>query len=397
MKLSPRRACFLFSTLVLLLLPGAARATDTEPIRVGASISLSGTYTEPSAMIRDGYRLWAEQVNERGGLLGRPVDLILRDDHSDPDSVRAIYHALVDDEKVDLVLSPYGTPLTLEASEVTEKAGMVMLACAAAGKAVWERGYRYVFGMYVLGDRYFIGLLDLMARHGMRTVAVLHEDNPFNNDVADGAVQWADRFGLAVARNTAFTPGRDDLAPLLADLADADPDGLIVSCYPPAGYQVLDGLTRLAWRPRALALTIIPTHPDFLTKAGPIGEGVFAPSQWEPDERIPYPGTTRFVADFQAAYGRLPSYHAGSAYASCQILEQAIRHVQAIDQRRIREYVMALDTVTVIGRFKVDHAGRQVGHNPILVQWQDGRKEIVYPTKMQTAEPRFGPPGEKRP
>jgi branched-chain amino acid transport system substrate-binding protein len=152
---------------------------------------------------------------------------------------------------------------------------------------------------------------------------------------------------------------------------------------------MLELMQAVGWRPKAIGITIAPIHPDFFRKAGPIAEGIFGPSQWEPDERIPFPGTINFIRDFQAAYNKLPSYHAGSAYASCQILERTITDLQEINHARIRDYISSLDTVTVIGRFKVDHQGRQVGHNPILVQWQDGRKEIVYPTKMQTSPPRF--------
>jgi len=279
--------------------------------------------------------------------------------------------------------------LTIHASQVTEARPMVMLACAASGKAIWNRGYRYVFGMYALAERYFIGLLDLMARQGLDTVSIIYEQSPFNRDVADGAEHWARRFGITVSLKQSFPPGQEQLAPLLQAAAGSNADGLILSVYPPDGYRMLDLMQQRPWRPKALGMTVAPIHPDFHRNAGPIAEGVFGPSQWEPEERIPFPGTDRFIQDFQAAYGRLPSYHAGSAYASCQILERAVSELNEINHDRIRDYIAALDTVTVIGRFKVDHQGQQVGHNPILVQWQDGRKEIVYPSKMKTAPARF--------
>ena len=360
-----------------------------KPIRIGATVSLSGRYSEPSAMVRDGYRLWEKQVNQRGGLLGRPVELVVYDDRSDPDTAYRLYQQLIERDRVDLVLSPYGTPLTLQASQISEAQQMVMLACAASGKAIWNRGYRYVFGMYALADRYFIGMLDLMARQGHDSVSIIYEDSPFNIDVADGAESWAKRFGVSVILKIAFAPARDQLTPLIREAAQANAHGLIMSAYPPDGYHLLELMQAADWRPKALGMTIAPIHPDFYRNAGPIAEGIFGPSQWEPDERIPFPGTMQFIQDFQAAYHKLPSYHAGSAYAGCQILERAITDLQEINHHRIRDYISSLDTVTVIGRFKVDHQGQQVGHNPILVQWQDGRKEIVYPTKMQTARPRF--------
>lgn len=378
-------------TLLILLLPMAGYGATPKPIRVGATVSLSGRYSEPSAMVRDGYRLWEMQVNQRGGLLGRPVELVIYDDRSDPETVRARYAQLIDEEGVELVLSPYGTPLTLEASQVSEVRQMVMLASSASGRAIWNRGYRYVFGMYALADRYFIGMLDLMARRGLDTVSIVYENSPFNLDVAEGAEQWAGRFGVSVLLKASFTPGQAQLPALIQQAAETDAQGLILSVYPPDGYRLLALMDAARWRPQALGMTIAPIHPDFYRKAGPIAEGILGPSQWEPDERIPFPGTSRFIADFQGAFKKLPSYHAGSAYASCQILEQVVVDLDGIDHDRIRDIVISLDTLTVIGRFKVDQHGKQVGHNPILVQWQNGKKEIVYPTKMQTAPAHFRP------
>ena len=375
------------TAILLLLVTGAGRAAA--PIRIGATVSLSGKYSEPSAMVQDGYRLWAKQVNQRGGLLGRPVELVVYDDRSEPETVYQRYQQLIQRDGVDLVLSPYGTPLTLQASQISESRQMVMLACAASGKAIWNRGYRYVFGMYALADRYFIGMLDLMARRGLDSVSIIYEDSPFNRDVAEGTASWARRFGIDVALKRSFVPGERQLAPLLDEAAHKNAVGLILSAYPPDGYRMLALMTSSGWRPRALGITIAPIHPDFHRQAGPIAEGIFGPSQWEPDERIPFPGTNDFIHDFNAAYQKLPSYHAGSAYAACQILERAITDLHDLNHDRIRDYINALDTVTVIGRFKVDLQGRQVGHNPILIQWQGGKKEIVYPTKMQTAAPRW--------
>ncbi len=372
-----------------ILLPMTASGAPAGSIRIGATVSLSGKFSEPSAMIQRGYRLWEQQVNARGGLLGRPVALVVYDDHSDPDAALDGYHRLVYEDRVDLLFSPYSTPLTLQASQVSEARQMVMLACGAAGSAVWQRGYRFVFGMYAPADRYFIGLLDLMARQGYDSVSIIHENSGFNNDIAAGVEKWARRFGFSTRLNASFPPGQPQLMPLIREAAEKDARGLILSVYPQDGYRMLEQLQAMSWRPRVLGMVIAPTHPDFYRKAGPIAEGVFAPSQWEPDERIPFPGTVQFIHAFEAAYRQMPSYHAGSAYASCQILERAINDIGAIDHHQIRDYISSLDAVTVIGRFKVDPAGRQVGHNPILVQWQDGAKQIVYPTKMQTAPPRF--------
>lgn len=385
-----RAGVMAFLGLVLcLVIPTAGHGAPAKPILIGATVSLEGKYREPSLMIQQAYKLWVKEVNARGGLLGRPVKLILYDDKSQETRVRSLYEKLIQQDRVDLVFSPYGTPLTLAASEVSEQNRRVMLACAASGEKIWDRGFKYVFGVYALAKRYFIGMLDLMAREGLETVTIIHEDSPFNVDVADGVEDWAKRFGLTVTVRKSFVHGVSELPALMGSVVEADAHGLIVAAYPQDCYRILDLMKAARFKPRAVGMTIAPIHPDFYKQVGPFAEGIMGPSQWEPDERIPFPGTRKFIDDFRSFARKQPSYHAGSAYAACQIMEKAVTTLGELTPDKLRDFILALDTVTVIGRFKVDHQGTQIGHNPILIQWQNGKKEIVYPMKMQTAPVTF--------
>ena len=371
------------------LMPFPVFSAEPKPVLIGATVSLEGKYTGPSFMIRNGLKLWEKEVNQRGGLLGRPVKLILYDDKSRKDLVRHFYEKLLTEDKVDLIFSPYSTTLTLVASEVSERHKFVMLASGASGESIWQRRYRYIFGVYAPAGRYFIGLLDLMARNGLESVAILHETTSFNVHAAKGAQDWAKRFGLKICLKKGYESGKAELPGLLKEARDVGPDGIILCAYPADCFELLRLMKEAKYRPKVLGFTIAPALPDFYKQAGNMSEGVFGPSQWEPDERIPFPGTKNFVRDFTAFSKKLPSYHAGSAYATCQILETAINHSKSLDHEKIRDFILSLDTVTVIGRFKVDHKGKQIGHSPIIIQWQNGKKEIVYPRKMQTASPRF--------
>jgi branched-chain amino acid transport system substrate-binding protein len=359
-----------------------------EPLRIGATVSLEGKYSETSFMIHNAYKLWEEQVNNRGGILGRPVKLILYDDKSNKERIRSLYEKLITEDRVDFVLSPYGTPLTLVASEVTERHGYVMIACAAAGEQIWERGFRYVFGMHALSKRYFIGYLDLVARNGLESMAILFEKTSFNITTAKGAQQWADRFGLIVDINQGFD-GPHEFPGLLQQLKAKNVDGLIFSAYPPECYTFIHLMKKARYRPKAMAFAIAPALPGFHRRVGTYADGVFGPSQWEADKRIPFPGTVNFIDAFIRVSGKVPSYHAGGAYGSCQILEKVIIQTRSFDHEKIMNAIHSLDTVTVTGRFKVDHSGRQIGHNPIIIQWQNGKKEIVYPAQMMTSQPQF--------
>ncbi len=372
----------------VVVLAETATEIDT-PILLGATISGEGKFKTPSYMIHRAMELWCRQVNESGGLLGRPVKLVVYDDKSRADLVRKYYEKLIVRDKVDLIMSPYGTTLTIPAARIAEKHGKVMMVCGAASETIWQQGFRGVFGLYCVAGRYFTGLMDVVARHGLQTVAVLHEEGDFPEETAQGAIRWAERFGLNIVMNERFHDTADGPVEPTKRLISLKPDVVVFSGYPPASYRFLELLDTGGWKPAALGMTIAPAMPDFAQKAGDISEGIYGPSQWEPVERIPFPGTEKFVHDFQTFTGTLPAYHAGSAYAACQIYERALERIGVVSQDALRAYVLSLDTVTVIGRFKVNAAGMQIGHSPLTIQWQHGKKEIVYPTRMRTAPPKF--------
>jgi branched-chain amino acid transport system substrate-binding protein len=373
---------------LLLFIPQSGRSQEGTPIRIGATVSLSGKFMEPSLMGRDAMKLWERQVNEGGGLLGRPVELILYDDKSQPELARELYRRLLQKDKVDLLLTPYGTEMTLAVAEVTEPQKYVLVV-SASGDSIWQRGYKYIFGVHAPAKRYLISFLDVIARQGLESVAILYEDTAFNIATAQGAVNWAKRLGLKISYFQAYHQGKPEIPQLVPRCLATKADALILCSYPEDSYTLLKLLKKAMHRPKAICETIAPALPNFAEKAGSMAEGVFGPSHWEPDARIPFPGSLEFIENFKAMTGRSPSYHAGSIYATCQIVEKAIKHSRSLDQDKLREYILSLDTVTIIGRFRVDNAGMQVGHNPFLIQWQQGKKEIVYPASMQTAAPRF--------
>lgn len=358
---------------------------EVKPIRIGATVSLEGSYTNLSTMVKNGYELWAKEVNERGGILGRKVELLFYDDKSRDDLVGPLYERLITEDKVDMVLSPYGSSLTMRASEVTEKYNYVMMAASASANEIWDRGFKYVFGLYSTADRYFIGFLDLAAREKLTRVAVIYNNTSFHIAAAEGVKKWAGRFGLNLVFSQSYDQYATELPGIVKRLQSLDVENLVFCGYPPDCYFFLKVLQEMKFRPPGLALTITPTLPEFYVKVGPFAEGIFGSSQWEADKRLPFPGTLSFIEKFTALTGEMPSYHACSAYSTGQIFEQAILLAGSINQEKIRDYMANLDTVTIMGRFKVDSEGRQIGHSQMLIQWQKGKKEIVYPTKTQTA------------
>jgi branched-chain amino acid transport system substrate-binding protein len=372
-----------------LITGNVCRAQDvSKPIVIGATVSRQGKFQEPSRMIQTAYEFWVDNINQKGGLLGRQVRLVLYDDKSQPHLARALYQELIEQDRVDLVFSPYSTPLTLAASDISEQHEMVMLACAAAAREPWQRGFRYLFGLYAPADRQFIGLLDMMAKANHKTLSLLYDaTSAFNHDVVQGVKEWARTFKIDIVLEQGYQDGKKELPDLVTKVISKHAAGLILSAYTPDCYALLDLLEKKQYRPPVLAMPIAPVHPDFHKNAGKMADLVFSTSQWEPDDRIPFPGTRRFVEDFTRFAGHMPSFHAVSAFSACQLYEQAVVQTESLDNKKLRDHIAALDTVTLIGRFKVDSTGKQVGHNSFIIQWQNGEKQIVWPRKMQTAKP----------
>ncbi|MBI4797505.1 MAG: amino acid ABC transporter substrate-binding protein [Desulfarculus sp.] len=340
-----------------LLLAGATpgQAQEPPPLLVGGTVSLEGRFKDTSLQMQHAMRLWESQVN-------------------------------------------HGSVLTMASSEASEPRGFVTVA-TASGEELWRRGHRNLFGVYATADRYFIGFMDLLARQGFKDVAVLHAGDAFSRSAARGCREWAERLGLRVVLTLGYQDAAQEMPALLEQLRQAPPQGLVLCSYPPDAFRLLDLMRQTGYRPPALAMAVAPAMPDFGERAGDLAEGVMGPSQWESDERLPYPGTRRFIQDFCSQTGLAPSYHAASAYASLTLLENAVRHTQSLDQEKIRQYLLELDSMTILGRFKVDRQGRQVGHSPFIVQWQKGQKEIVYPPRLRTAQALLpsAPAGARQP
>jgi branched-chain amino acid transport system substrate-binding protein len=148
----------------------------------------------------------------------------------------------------------------------------------------------------------------------------------------------------------------------------------------------------IGWLPRAFYATIGPAFPRWHTELGALGDGTFTTSTYEPKDILDYPGAREFDEKFHRRFHLEPSYHAATAYAAGQILEAAASAANSLDRDAIRQSLFELDTYSIVGRFAVDRTGMQRKREEMIVQWQNSRKEIVWPEVIRTAEAIFAPP-----
>jgi len=372
-----------------------APASAQNPLVVGASISQTGRLAVTAVYVHQAYQLWVDDVNAKGGLFGRQVTLKVYDDKSDPGTGVKLYEKLIVDDKVDLVVGPYSTPVTAAASTVTEKYRKVMVAPMAAGDALWKRGYRYLIQTLTPSSLYYVGVVDIAVERGLKTLALFSEDSEALRVTIPAVVDVAQKKGLTVVHNEYFPRGTTDFSAVLTRIKALRADVLICGCYEPESVLSVRQSKELDYSPKLLFAGHGAAVPEFYKALGKDAEFVLASDHW--DARMRTPGNAEFVERFKKKYGREPSYHAAGTYGGMQVLEAAARKAGALDQDRIRQALVELDIQTVFGRYKVNETGAQVGKTAVIVQWQGGKKEILWPGDTATGSARLpAPPWAER-
>ena len=375
---------------LLLLGAGAGAAWAQEPLKLGASISLSGTYAKPGKYTQEGYLLCEKELNDRGGLLGRKIRFVIYDDKSDPGTAVRLYERLLTEDKVDLVMGPYSSPITNAASTVSEKYKKVMMASLAATTSIWERGFKYLFMTISPAEVYLEGLVDLATERGLKTIAVINEDTLFAKAAARGTVELAKKRGMKVVFSEAYPKGHTDFSALLVKIKSVNPDVIAAGSYFDDAVATTRQMRELDVNPRMYGVTVGGDLPEFYQLLGKSAEYVYGSSQWE--SNLPYPGIREFVAAYEKMWNREPVYHSAAAYGACQIYAEAIRRANSLDSDKMREQLLRLKTTTAFGEYQVDERGFQIAHKMVLHQWQDGRKVMVWPSSVAEGKPLFPTP-----
>lgn len=364
--------------------PAAAPAVEQKPLRIGASMSLTGRYDRTGKEVLNAYQLWAEQTNAKGGILGRKVEFVVYDDTSDPETAAKLYEKLITEDKVDLILGPYSSPVTIPASTVTEKYGYPMIASGASATEIWTRGYKNIFEIYTAAPFYLDGAIDIASKQGYRTVAIVNENSAFAKDTVAGAKKKALEMNLQVIFEEEYARDVRDLSPVLTKIRALNPDMLLGGTYGEDSTLIVRQLKDLNWMPKVVALTVGPALPDFAQNLAGDAEYIFGATQWEPSVKAP--GAPEFTAAYKAKYGYEPGYHAGGGFGAAQLLQQAIERAGAVDNQKIRDVLATLETQTAYGAYKVDQTGAQIAKPSFLIQIQNGERKIVWPEAAAEAK-----------
>lgn len=372
-----------------------AGASGGQPIVIGASLSLTGQYQRQALDQQAGYDMWVNEINAKGGLLGRQVQLKIYDDQSDPATSAKLYEKLITQDKVDLILGPYSTGVTAAAANVAEKYHYVMLAPGASAASIFVDPYQYRFQEMSSQLQLAQLFISFAKAQGMKTVAVIGPDNSFGQEVIDGTVQAAKDQGLEIVFQQQYPADTKDLSSIILKMKQKNPDVVAAASYLPDSILLVQQSKELGFAPKMIdAGPVGPLLDDFVKTLGADAENVLGVGQW--DASATSNGNEAFVKNYMDQHGgQVPSYAVATAYQAGLVLQQAVEQAGSLDQEKIREAIASMDFKGPFGEFQVGDHGVQVAHKGVVIQIQNGKRVTVWPGDIASGQPVVPFPGWK--
>jgi branched-chain amino acid transport system substrate-binding protein len=384
---------------------GGGGEASGDPIKVGASLPLTGEFSEPGKAARQGYEVWEAMVNEKGGLIdGRPVQMVYKDDQSNQNTVVADYNALISRDRVDLLLGTFSSLLNLPASAVAERNRMLYVEPAGGAPELFDRGFKYLFFAQQAtadhqGDLWAQYVSELPENERPKTAAYPTLDDPFARPALEGIEAILSDAGIRTVYRETYTIDNPNLDGIASALKARNPDVVVHGATFEDGVGFVRALRRANFTPDMLYQTSAPSFGD--QYSGAIGkqttEGIFYGVSHTKEANTP--GNEEFVAKYREMFGgqEVPE-DAADAYAAAQVLQAAVKAVGTIERERqleLADWLRENEVDTILGPLRWDDAGRPQGEF-LVGQWQKGVPEIVLPEAVATTEeilPRWQPEG----
>ncbi len=424
----PVRAAALLLVAIMVASPLAlVAAADVYPenvqgevIKIGMTISLTGKFSVEGHQALCGVKAVIKWYNDQGGIkLGDKtykLQLIYYDDQSSKDQVASLYTKLITDDKVDFLLAPYSSGLTLAALPVAEQNKKLILSHGGASDTIVSQGYYYIVQVLTPASRYMESAVELIKNEiPDAKVALIFENAPFAQAVKKGAKAKLEEYGIPIVYEADYEKGTSDFSSFIREAKQKGANVLLGGGHYADGKALVSQAHEYQWSLKFLAILVAPAQKKFYDELGEqVVNGVAYPSQWSPhakftpqaakDEGIPFAGPTidEYLQYFKQVCPDLeaPAYQSAEAGAAIVYLVEAIKHAyekygeQAIhDSAKVREAFNDLYIMTFFGPLKIDpQTGKQIAHPMLLMQWQGNSQVIIYPTKYAEKKPLLAPP-----
>jgi len=374
------RLCAAVTTCALLL-AGAVWAQSGEAIKIGFSMALTGGLAPNGKSALLAQKIWEEDVNAKGGLLGRPVKLIYYDDKSSPAEVPSIYTKLLDIDKADLIIGPYATAMIAPAMPIVIQRKKTFIGLL--GLAVnTEFNYPNYFAMIPSGPdakpAFTKGFFDVaMAQDNKpQTVAIVAADQEFSRNAADGARENAQKLKLKIVYDKTYPPSTTDFAPIVRAIQATNPDLLVICSYPPDSVGMVRAINEIGFKPKMIGGGMVGLQATAIkTQLGPLLNGFTNYDFWLPVPKMDFAGVADLIKRYQARAAAegvdpLGYYMAPWGYAQLQVLQQAVEGTKSLDDAKLGDYIRGNTFKTVVGDVKFGAKGEWAESRVLQVQFQ---------------------------
>jgi branched-chain amino acid transport system substrate-binding protein len=367
---------------VMLVRPACAQSGG--PIKIGYSMSLTGGLAPNGRSALLAQRIWEEDTNAKGGMLGRPVKLIYYDDKSSPGEIPSLYTKLLDVDRVDLIIGPYGTALTAPAMPIViqRKKTFVGFLALAVNSAF---NYPNYFVMIPSGPdakaAFTRGFFDaaLAQKPKPQTVAIVAADQEFSRNAADGARENVQQAGLRLVYERTYPPATVDFAPVVRAMAAANPDLAVICSYPPDSVGIVRAVNELRFKPKAIGGAMVGLQATAIkAQLGSLLNGFINYELLLPVPKMQFPGLTDLISRYQARAAAegvdpLGHYMPPWAYAQLQVLQQAVEATKTLDDAKLGDHIRAHSFRTVVGDVRFGAQGEWAHSRILQVQYQNIR------------------------
>ena len=364
--------------LAALVVP-AAKAQA--PIKIGFSMALTGGLAPNGKSALLAMKLWEHDINAKGGLLGRKVELVYYDDQSQPSTVPGIYTKLLDIDKCDLVVGPYATAQIAPAMPIVMQRNLVfitLLGLAVNTQFHYPRFFQIAPNGPDANRDFTTGFFDIAKAQNPRpkTVAIAYADQEYSHNAADGALENAKAMGLKVVYDRSYPPTTTDYTPIVRAIQAANPDVLVIASYPPDSVGMVRAIREVGFKPKLIGGAMVGLQATAIkTQLGPLLNGIVNYDFWLPGPKMQFPGVMDVLKRYQAEAVKegvdpLGYYMVPWAYAYLQVLGDAVEATKGLDQDKLAKYMHETTFKTIVGDVKFGTDGEWAKSRMLDVQYQ---------------------------
>ena len=381
---------------------GTAPSTGS-PIIFGAAVSLTGSQSKEGGLTKQGYDLWLDWINQRGGILinnvKHPVQIIYEDDQSNANLSATLVQKLITSEKAQFILGPYGSAATATDAIIAEKNGIPMVEANGAAQAIFNKGYKYTFGVLSPANKYLTGVIDMAATLTPKptTIAMLNANDNFSLEVGKAVEDYAASKGMTVVFSKSYPAAAPDVSSLVSQAKATNPDIVMNSGHLAEAVNINKAAKQLGLNAKIFAYSVGPSTPDFISQLGADANYVFDGSQWTPQVKYKpsfYLSVSDYVKAFETKYNSTepPDYHVAESTAGCLAFQKAIENAGSLDPSKVRDALAALDVMTFFGQIKFDSRGINIYKPMVVEQIQKGTHYTVFPADVANGKPQYPTP-----